>query len=303
VVSPDGKRLYVADEARLAIDVVDTGSLQLAGVIPIPQAATLPGLALSPDGAQLYVVGGPGWLSVVNTAAGRVVTRLELGNGSAGIAVSPDGGRVYVANRYSANLSVVDPSADRVVATIPAGQRPFGVAISPNGRWVYVTNATADGTVTVIEAATQRVHTTVQVQPFPSAVAVNPIYPDAYVAHSVTPSVASTALMDWIKSPDQKQAYQRYPGGNSPSVAVSPDGKRLYLIAPEWRIVAAVSWQSAQAEAVAATGKSPTALALSPDGKRLYVSDQLDQTVAAIDTATFQVIGTVPLATSPGAAP
>jgi YVTN family beta-propeller protein len=88
-----------------------------------------------------------------------------------------------------------------VTATIPAGADPYGVAVSPTGPEagdLYVTNTIShgNGTVSVINPATNTVTATIPVGAFPSGVAVSPTGSqagDVYVANydSGTVSVIS----------------------------------------------------------------------------------------------------------------
>lgn len=76
-----------------------------------------------------------------------------------------------------------------------AGKSPCGVASSPDGARVYVTNYNKLGTVSVIDAATNKVTATVPVGNYPMGVAVSPDGTEAYVTNSwsSTVSVIDTA--------------------------------------------------------------------------------------------------------------
>src|SRR5437899_8336097 len=80
--------------------------------------------------------------------------------------------------------------APRATATIPAGTRPWLAAVNPVTNTTYVVNeGVANGTVTVIDGATNAVITTVAVGVEPLGVAVNATTNKVYVTDSVSDTV------------------------------------------------------------------------------------------------------------------
>jgi YVTN family beta-propeller protein len=106
-------------------------------------------LALSPDGATLYVVNGNSdTVSVIDTASGTVAATINLsrpgerytGANANGLALSPDGTRLYVTLGAENALAVVDLANERVLGRIPTGWYPTGVAVSHDGSALYIVN-------------------------------------------------------------------------------------------------------------------------------------------------------------------
>lgn len=94
-VSGDGAHLYVADEI-IGVDIVTVGT---GAVHKIPLAGGGYGLALSPDGAQLYVsIPSRGMVAVVDPAAGSVLQTLTVSGTPRGIAFSHSGAYAVIAN-------------------------------------------------------------------------------------------------------------------------------------------------------------------------------------------------------------
>jgi YVTN family beta-propeller protein len=113
-------------------------------------------LAVSPDGARLYVVcEHSNTMAVVDTRTRRVIAEVAVGSRPHDVAAGPDGARIYVTNRFGNSVSVIDGSSLVEVAEIPAGAGPHGVVCDPTGRFVFVANNGEDS-VSVIDATELR---------------------------------------------------------------------------------------------------------------------------------------------------
>ena len=175
VFSPDGNTLYVCNRFNHEVLVLDVAGRRSSGRIAVerePVAA-----ALSLDGARLFVANHlPGVaadapqvaavISVIDTAAQRVVQTLRLPNGGnlvLGIAVSPDGrhaavthnlARFYVPTTQlergwmnTAALTLIDVARLEIINTVlldsfeSGAANPWAVAWSADGAQILVTHA------------------------------------------------------------------------------------------------------------------------------------------------------------------
>ena len=98
-LSPDGTLAYLTEPASDSLLVLSTATGQLRATIPVGDDPS--GLALSPDGAQVWVVNtalssSTGTVSVVSTATDDVVGTVPVGPGPIDVAFSPDGRTAYV---------------------------------------------------------------------------------------------------------------------------------------------------------------------------------------------------------------
>jgi YVTN family beta-propeller protein len=85
-VSPDGRRVYVANGAAHHVSVLDAASLGLVARIPVGRRPW--GLTLSQDGRRLYTANGlTNDVSVIDTRTNRVVGRAAVGTRPWGLAV------------------------------------------------------------------------------------------------------------------------------------------------------------------------------------------------------------------------
>jgi YVTN family beta-propeller protein len=102
---------------------------------------------------------------------------------------------------------------------------------------------------------------------------------------------ASVAELPWSKP----RPHHAAPGG----LAVSPDGKRLYVALDDVDEVAEVDTATRAVVRKAKVPGGPTGLALDASGGRLYVTCRSGDRVAALETATLKEIGTAPVGTAP----
>jgi YVTN family beta-propeller protein len=165
LVSKDGKALYVANLDAKQIAVVDPAAGKVVKTVAVP--AEPAGMALSPDGATLYVTcaAPKSTVAVVDIAGGKIAASISVGHTATGLAVSPDGKRAWVCNRFNNDVSVIDLEAKKEIARVPATREPHGAAVTPDGKTVFVINHLAidraDGydvaaLITVIDAATNK---------------------------------------------------------------------------------------------------------------------------------------------------
>ncbi len=181
-VSGDGKRAYVVLNVANTLGVIDlTGTpAKLVAQIPVGNApnsvvirgnfayvsneggrpATADDFTNYSDGTQIVVdrkdaFATTGTVSVVDLAAGKEVTTVQVGLHPAGLTVA--GAELYVANAYSDSLSVIDLNTNKVLRTIDLsvpiaggffGSGPNGVAVSDDGR-AYVTLGQANAVAVV----------------------------------------------------------------------------------------------------------------------------------------------------------
>jgi YVTN family beta-propeller protein len=113
------------------------------------------GVAVSPNGARVYVTNPESdEVSVINTAT-NAVTTIAVGPEPTGVAVTPSGSYVFVSNFDGSGsldegtLSVIDTSSNALVSVLPSGgQRPAGLVATASH--VYVAHFQSDA-VSVID--------------------------------------------------------------------------------------------------------------------------------------------------------
>jgi YVTN family beta-propeller protein len=184
---------YVGNSGDDTVSVIDTATNEVVATMLVANAPQA--IAVTPDGAYVYVPTLGGSLSVITTATNGVVESApyDIGAEVQGLAVTPDGAHLYLAGTNDSVGDVVvvlDPATSSVATVEGTFSGPLGVAVTPDGAYVYVTNSYAD-TVSVIETATNGLVATVPVGNSPYAFGEF-ISQAAPVISSISPPTGST---------------------------------------------------------------------------------------------------------------
>jgi YVTN family beta-propeller protein len=96
-----------------------------------------------------------------------------------------------------------------------------------------------------------------------------------------------------------KQAAEIAIGGKPAGIALSPDGMRAYVAAPESREVVAVDTASQAVVKRAVVGQGPLGIAVNPQSGAVYVADWYEHRLYAIDPQTLSITASVATGQSP----
>ena len=165
-LSADGATLFVVDADVDAVSVIDTHGRALAAEIPLGPAPAVDGqgrywpavmpraLALSPDGATLYVTGErSGKLYAIDVASRQVTGSVAVGSEPIGVVVSGDGASVYVACSNDGAVVEVGAKGLAVVARAQVAGEPWALAWSPVDGALLATQFLGPGVVAIDPAS------------------------------------------------------------------------------------------------------------------------------------------------------
>ena len=219
-VSADGLQAYVTSPDGKSVAVVDTKARTVIRRIPVEGGPL--GIAANPRTGQVYVADWYSRrVTALDPASGTTIGFADVGSSPSGIAVTADGALVLTADRDSDQVSIIDAATLKPLTAVPVGQRPFGITIDPDGARAFTANVGSDdvsvidlksrtvtgrvpvghhpyaiafagghgfvtnqssGTVTVFNAATLAVETTIEVGDTPEGINADPSVTYVYVA-------------------------------------------------------------------------------------------------------------------------
>lgn len=294
-LSPDGKYLLVLNGGYRppSITVIDAASGAVKSSVPVADAWL--GIAFTPKGDRVYVGGGSkasifeftfddGTLTPGRTFPVPSVDNVSGHNMIGDVALSPDGRLIYAADLYHDSLVVINPQSGMLIQRIKTGRRPYRILFHPDGKSFFVTSW-ADGTLGHYDAADGTELTRVPLGNHPTDIVWrNGGPPDAIEGEPtwtsrlfVTAANSNSVFVIGMNSAKELTVVERInvamtsrqPLGMTPSaLALSPDGKRLFVACSDGNVAAVVdvSGERSRVEGFIPTGWYPTAVRVLPSG-------------------------------------
>jgi len=295
-LSPDGKYLLVLNGGYRppSINVIDTASAAVVSRIGVPDAWL--GLVFSPAGDRVYVGGGSkgsvfefafanGQLTAARTfpvfAEGKLAEQDFVGD----VAFDPAGRLLYVAQLYRDSVAVVNPQSGMTIGRYKTGRRPYRILFHPDGKSFFVTHW-ADGTMGQYDTASGSRMALVRIGAHPTDIVWRQGGPEEpvpgepnfvarlFVAAANTNNVYAIGVSEGnelnIIESINVSFTPRQPLGMTPSaLALSPDGKRLYVACSDANAAAVVNVSDTRSrvEGFLPTGWYPTAVRVLPSGQ------------------------------------
>jgi len=320
-VSADGRRLVAANADNASISIVDLRARELVVELPVgrrPESVCLLG------GSTLAAVAAfdDDRVVIVDIEAKRVVRRIEVPDEPYGIVARRDGSRLYVTHSNPGLLTEIDPGMGVILRRIDLGDSPRGIAFSNDETKLYVTHYYT-GVITVVDVATG---STIDrwkgsdSDNLAASITVHPSRPLAYVPHirsRVARSEATASIfpflgvLDLSDRPDPRRipiAMDAYNGirpvADPAEVALSPDGKRLYIIyagTDDMNVAEAVDGYPylQPLSGLIPLGANPRGVAVSPDGSEVYVLNALDFSVRIYRAEPLERVADLVISTNP----
>jgi len=219
----------------------------------------------------------------------------------AGLAVHPATGKLYVCNEANHELWVLDPDTLALQATIPVGLHPHSCVFGADHRHLYVSDW-GSRTVSVVDTEKGRRVRQFTVGLRPTDLALAPdgrlfvacsgdntvhVIQTRRLATAEPGASPSRRLPEGTREIISTSLYPESPEGSTPDgVAVSPDGRTLFVANADNNCVMVVDISNSLSEETARNGESvsvvegfipvgwyPTALAVSPDNQTLFVAN------------------------------
>jgi YVTN family beta-propeller protein len=249
----------------------------------IPVGATPHGVAVTPDGRQVYVTNfNRGSVSVIDALTLRITGTIPVDAGPVNVVLSTDGLRAFVTNELSGTLSVISTITRRVEKRITLAKRPHGVALSPDGSRLYVCNL-GSNVVSVVDTMALEVLGEVAVGDTPDSPAVTP---DGHTVWVTDYDHGGASTLSIIDAGSLQRVGTVAVGEHPHGIQISPDGTRVYASMEGDDEVLAVDTGTRQVIGHYPAGGGPHGLALFPDGSILWTGDLDSHTTTLIDAQT-----------------
>ncbi len=266
--SPDGARLYLSNEVRHTLDVVDAKTLAVTARIPLSGQPN--NVSVSGDGRKVYVGirSAPGALDVIDTVALKNIKTVPTKGGIHNVYVTPDGKWAVAGSIPDKTISIVDTATDTLARTIPmsAGIRPMAFTTNPDG-----------STKTII----------VQLSDFHGFATVD------------FATGKETARVEHPDIPGEHPHRDGLQGAPAHGLAVSPDGTRLWSTSKVFGYAYVHSLPDLKEVGRVFVGQHPEWLTFTPDGKYVYVAAAGDNAVFVVDAAAMKEVARIPVGQVP----
>lgn len=139
-VSGDGKNIYTANMLSATVTAFTVNGNE-AKAVQIPVGREPEGIALSPDGKTLWVGHRrDGLISVIDTAAQKVVQTLTAGQMPIRMSFTPDGRQLWIINPNEGALLIFDAATRKEIKRVTLDAAPVGIVFSPDAKRVFFTD-------------------------------------------------------------------------------------------------------------------------------------------------------------------
>lgn len=208
-LSPDGRKIYVSNEDVKTASIIDIASAKVEHIILVGQEPE--GVAVTPDGNRIYVTCEAGGdILVVDAHTYRTVAHFTVPPRPRSVDFRSDAPVGFIPSESAGVLNVIDTATSTVsrVINLPKGSRPMRVRVSPDNARVYVSDGRA-GTVTVLDARSYDIDTTIKVGKRPWGIVLSPDGRFLYSANGPSNDVSVVDLA-------QGKEIARIKAGDSP---------------------------------------------------------------------------------------
>jgi YVTN family beta-propeller protein len=307
-----GDRVYTADQTSNTVSVIDPATNKLLGAIHLGEdvpAALSPlyhgellvhGLGFSPDHKTVDVVSiGSNSVTLIDTETNTVKGKIYVGRSPHEAFFRPDGRELWVAVRGENYVSVIDPAQKKEVRRIETANGPGMVLFRPDGKLAFVPSSFTPE-MDVIDTTTYKVIARVpQASPFSPNLAV-----DQDEVWFTLKDSGKTQVVSATPPFRTLAVLETGPITNHVTLVTNAAGRFAYVTVGGRNEVLTYRREPGSSPKLVATiktGNLPHGVWGSGDGSRVYVGLENGDGVQAIDTATNQVVATIPVGQLPQA--
>ena len=261
VLSANGSTAVVTDYggpgARNTLTVIDVPALRVLRTIDLGKYRAPHGIVLLP-GDSLAAVTSEATRNVVIVNVLRGTVKMAIGtesNGSHMIGVTADGSTGFTGNIGSNTVTELDMKSGKVVRSYPVPPQPEAINVTSDGTEVWV-GSNATGKVSVLNPATGAVTTAAEGVSWPYRVLFTP---DGGTV--VIPDMNNNEIRFLDRATSRELARVALPDAGPQGVAMSPDGKFLFVSLSKQARVAIIDVRARAVVGYVASGETPDGIA------------------------------------------
>ena len=209
-LSPDGSKLFVANEDAATMSVVDVDKRRRRWARSVGREPE--GVGITPDGRWVLVTNeSDNSVSVIDTGTLKIVKSVQVGKRPRDVAFTPDSRAAYVSGEFDASVyRMAVPQGEPVerVLQLRKEARPMAIVLDSSRSRLYVSTGRG-GTVAVIDSASHKLLTEVPVGTRPWGIALSQDGRWLYTANGPSDDVS-------VVDTSTLRAVRRIPVGRSP---------------------------------------------------------------------------------------
>lgn len=300
-------RIYQTNSAGDHVDVIDPATNKV--VMKVEGIEVPHGVAFSPDGKRAYITcESESTLWATDTKTGKLIAKAKLSGHPNNLSVSNDGKYAFVGIAVAPGaVDVIDTATMELAKSIPVKGAVHNVYVTPDGKYA-VAGSIPGKMITVIDEKTQQVAWEL---PVPAGVrpmafdkaadgSTAHIYAQLSNLHGfIVVDFKTHQIAQTVKLPDEPLIGKAESGAPSHGIAVSPDGKTMWVNSSLASGIFEYSLPDLKVLGYVKTDKVPDWVTFTPDGKKVYVANSAVNTVTAVDTASRKEIATIPVGEVP----
>lgn len=221
-----GGKLYIADQTKHRILIIDPQKREFAGQIDFPPGSSPKDVAAQADGTFLYVSEcAANKVAIVELATQKILMHTLVPAGPTRMKVTPNGYTLMVLNVPAGKVSFISTLNQKLVGVVGVGAMPSDVMISNDSRTAYVSNRLAN-TVSVIDVTQKRVLKTLPTGEGPTGMALSKDGSRLFVANAKENSISVFDLQSNTKVKDVSLPIDvEFPS----DIMLMPDGQRMLV--------------------------------------------------------------------------
>jgi YVTN family beta-propeller protein len=281
-----------------AVYVIDTATNTLNGTIATgepPEFIWPLDIAVNPAGTRAYMANYKNnTVSVIDTAAGKIISTIPVTGTPYQVAVNPDGTKLYMIRDDWGGFYVIDLNGNNATKPVYIEDTCLGfsdLVMNPAGTRLYITDCL--GNVITVDTVTDAVINVMQTGGWAYRMAMNSAGTKLYVATHQIDSYSRFSVIDTATN----TVLAAIPLAVK-AIAINPEGTRLYVVHmgddnTNYLAVFDTATNNVTDDILLGSGHTYTGLAVNPAGTGLYMTDGANDSVLVFDTATNKVAGTI----------